>query len=316
VQKQKIIIAGIGGVGGYFGGLLAHRFENSDRAAVYFVARGQHLKQIKTNGLNVKKGDHTFIAKPELATDQPSEIGIADLIIISTKSYDLEAMMEQLAPCINKDTILLPLLNGVDSREKIKKMFPEILVLDGCVYIVARLTEPGFIENKGNIQKLYFGLDGIANKRLTSLEQLMKEAGIEAFFSQTISTVIWEKFIFISPTAAATSYFDSSIGAILADTEKLSTLDSLMEEIKQIANAKQITISKDITDKTLKILHALPYETTSSMHTDILNGKPVSEIESLIAYVVKEGEKNNLSMPVYKQVYKVLQEAFSAKLKK
>jgi 2-dehydropantoate 2-reductase len=155
-MKTKILIAGIGAVGGYFGGLLAKHFYNSGNVAIHFFARGEHLKEIQKNGLKVIKGDNEFIATPALATDDASAIGIADFIIVATKSYDLETIMQQLRPCINQDTIILPLLNGVDSKERIKNILPGNIVLDGCAYIVSRLKQPGVIENTGNIQTLYF----------------------------------------------------------------------------------------------------------------------------------------------------------------
>lgn len=308
MSKTKIIIAGIGAVGGYFGGLLAKHFYKSDQVAVSFLARGENLKVIKSTGLKVIKGATEFIARPDFVTDQAAEMGFADFILISTKSYDLEAMIGQLQPCINRDTIILPLLNGVDSKEKIKALLPDNRVLDGCVYIVSRLTKPGVIENKGNIQKLFFGLQHMMDDRLQLLEKLMKEAGVEATLSDNISRVIWEKFIFISSTASTTSYFNVPFGAMMADAEKFDTLKSLIEEIKALAKAKHITVAEDITEKTLNIAKALPYETTSSMHTDLLNHKSVTELESLTGYVVKEAQKYKVPVPEYTRVYKGLKE--------
>lgn len=306
ITKTKIIIAGIGGVGGYFGGLLANRFYDNENVEINFFARGQHLKEIQANGLKVIKGESEFIAKPTLATDNPAEIGISDFIIITTKSYDLEAVIKQLRPCINQDTIILPLLNGVDSKERIKDIFPDNIVLDGCAYIVSRLKQVGVIENSGNIQTLYFGLDNFVNDKLLLLENLLKEANIEISLSKNISTIIWEKFIFISPTATATSYFDKCIGELIADNEKLKMTTTLIEEVKQIAKAKQIYVSDEITEKTVNKLKALPFETTSSMHTDFKNNKPNNELKSLTEYVIKEGRKYNLATPMYMKMYEEL----------
>ena len=306
MTKTKIIIAGIGGVGGYFGGLLANRFYDNENVEINFFARGQHLKEIQANGLKVIKGESEFIAKPTLATDNPVEIGISDFIIITTKSYDIEAVIKQLRPCINQDTIILPLLNGVDSKERIKDIFPDNIVLDGCAYIVSRLKQVGVIENSGNIQTLYFGLDNFVNDKLLLLENLLKEANIEISLSKNISTIIWEKFIFISPTATATSYFDKCIGELIADNEKLKMTTTLIEEVKQIAKAKQIYVSDDITEKTVNKLKALPFETTSSMHTDFKNNKPNNELKSLTEYVIKEGRKYKLATPMYMEMYEEL----------
>lgn len=302
-MKTKILMAGIGGVGGYFGGLLAKHFYNKENVEISFVARGEHLKEIQKNGLKVIKGNNEFIAKPTLATDNPAEIGIANFIIIATKSYDLETIIQQLRPCINQDTIILPLLNGVDSKERINNILPDNIVLEGCAYIVSHLRQSGIIENSGNIQTLYFGLDKLIDKRLLLLENLFKEANIEAFLSDNISTIIWEKYIFISPTATTTSYFDKCIGEVLADKEKLKTLGTLIEEVKQLAKAKNIIVSGDITEKTLIKLKALPFEATSSMHRDFKNNHPTNELLSLTGYVVYEGRKYNLEIPTYITTY-------------
>lgn len=303
MTKTKIIIAGIGGVGGYFGGLLAKHFYENENVEISFFARGRHLKEMQKNGLKVIKGAGEFIARPTIATDNAAEIGIADFIIIATKSYDLETVIQQLQPCINQDTIILPLLNGVDSKERIKGILPDNIVLDGCAYIVSRLQQAGVIENSGNIQTLYFGLDNLVNDRFLLLEKLFKEANIEAYLLKNISTIIWEKFIFISPTATATSYFDNCIGELIADKEKLATTAALIEEVKQIAKAKQVYISDDITETTLNKLKALPFETTSSMHSDFKNGKPANELKSLTEYVVNEGRDYNLETPVYIMIF-------------
>jgi 2-dehydropantoate 2-reductase len=306
-MKTNIIIAGIGGVGGYFGGLLAKHFYDNGNVKINFVARGEHLKEIQKNGLKVIKGDTEFIARPTLATDNPSEIGIADFIIITTKSYDLEAVVQQLKPCIDQDTIILPLLNGVDSKDRIKNMLPDNIVLDGCVYLVSRLKQAGVVENSGNIQTLYFGLDNFTNDRLFLLERLFKEANIEAFLSNSISTVLWEKFIFISPTATATSYFNNSIGEVVADKEKLSIVDALIEEVKQVAKAKGIMVSEDITEKTLNKLKAMPFAATSSMHSDFKNNKPDNELQALTGYVLSEGRKYTIETPTYLTAYAALE---------
>jgi len=303
MTKTKIIIAGIGGVGGYFGGLLANHFHTSKNVEINFFARGAHLREIQNNGLKVIKGDSEFIAKPTLATDNPTEMGIADFIILATKSFDLETVVQQLLPCINQDTIILPLLNGVDSKDSIKHILPDNIVLDGCVYIVSRLKQIGVIENSGNIQKLYFGLDNFVNDRLSLLESLFKAANIEAYVSENISTVIWEKFIFFSPIATATSYFDTCIGELIADKEKLTTITALIEEVRQIAVAKKIVISEDITQKTLIKLKALPFEATSSMHSDFQANKQTNELESITGYVINEGRRYNIETPMYKKAY-------------
>ena len=307
MKKTRIVIAGIGGVGGYFGGYLAKHYEHHSEVEINFMARGAHLEAIKSNGLKVVKGTESFIAKPYLATAEASEIGIADYILIATKSYDLDNVLDALTPCIDNKTILIPLLNGVDSFARIRQRFPNNTVIEACVYIVSRLTQPGVIENTGNIQKLYFGsADESLKARLNHLALIFQSANIEATLSDKILSVIWEKFIFISPTATATSYFNNSIGEILSDSVKTNVLKALIEELYQLIQLKQITLPDDIVALTLNKLRALPYPTTSSMHSDFKANKSYNELASLTAYVIEEARKYQRDMPTYKTLYTAL----------
>lgn len=308
MRHTKIVIAGIGGVGGYFGGWLAKHYENSNETEVCFVARGEHLKRIKSEGLKVIHGDTGFTARPRMTSDQPAEIGIADYIIVSCKSYDLEGLIHQLKPCVGEHTVILPLLNGVDSSDKIRNLLPGTLVADGCVYIVSRIQEPGVVINTGAFQKLFFGLDQQKEERLEHLSGLMKASGMEATLSETISAIVWEKFVFISPYATTTSAYDLCLGDIRSDESKFGVLQNLVKEIISVARAKSIDLPADIYEKTLVKLKALPHETTTSMHNDFKRNPQKTEYQSLTGYVIKEAEKFNLQVPVYTEMYQRLEQ--------
>ncbi|WP_431293251.1 ketopantoate reductase family protein [Pedobacter sp. P26] len=304
LNKTRIVIVGIGGVGGYFGGLLSKQYANGNDVEIVFIARGEHLNEIQNKGLTVIKGFENFVAKPYLATNDYSKIGVADYVIICTKSYDLKQTIEKLKPLISDTTVLLPLLNGVSASDEILEILPHATVLKGCAFIVSKIKSPGIIENSGNIQKLSFGMDGPLNEAVLHLKDLMFNAGIDVMVSDKISTAIWEKFIFISPTATSTSYFYSTIGKVLE--ENLETTLKLIEEVKNLALVKGVTISDDISGKTLNTMKSMPYEVTSSMHRDYLNQKPQTEVESLTGYIVREAEKLGIAAPTYQKLYEGL----------
>lgn len=180
------------------------------------------------------------------------------------------------------------------------------MVLEGCAYIVSRIVQAGVIQNTGNIHTLYFGLDNYRNEQLRFFEKLLKQATIEATLSERISSIIWEKYIFISPTATATAYYDTCIGELLSNKEYFETVSALIHEVQQIANVKRIEIPDDIIEITLKKLKSLPFDSTSSMHSDFIQKKAVTELESLTGYVLKEGLKNNIATPMYSKVYEGL----------
>ncbi|MEZ4953711.1 MAG: 2-dehydropantoate 2-reductase [Saprospiraceae bacterium] len=303
---MKIAIIGIGGVGGYFGGQLAAHYQNNKDVEIYFIARGEHLKEIKKNGLKIIHGDNQWVTHPTLATDRPSEMGIMDIVIFSVKTFDLEASVLQMQPCIGENTVLIPLLNGVNSRERIQAILSDATIWDGLVYIIARLTKAGEVENMGNIQKLYFGYDGAANNKMQAFEEILKAANIDATLSTNMSTIIWEKFIFISSIATLTSFLNNSIGEIMVDDNKKQLLGNLIDEIKSIAFAKNISINPAIKESVFIRLQSLPFEATSSMHSDFKNKKSKTELVALTGFVVEQGRNLNIETPTYNRMFNEL----------
>ena len=301
---MKILIAGIGGVGGYFGGLLAKRFEHDPAVRIYFLARGAHLAAIRETGLNVIKGNESWTVHPAFATDDPAAIGVMDWILFCTKGYDLEETAMSLAPCISPGTVILPLLNGVDASDRIRSVLPDADVIEGCVYIIARLKAPGVVENGGSIQLLYFGKQGVSDDRLHRFEKICKQAGVEVTLTDRIREVTWEKFIFISPLATITSRYNIPIGKVREDHG--GELYQLICEVRDLAIVKGIALPEDIVERTVHKINGLGYQHTSSMHSDYQKENGRTEVESLTGFVVRESEQCGLAATAYKNMYHAL----------
>ena len=301
-MKTKILIAGIGGVGGYYGGLLAQKYANNPDIEIYFLARGQHLEQMQQHGLKLITEGGTYMIHPTLATDNILEIGKVDYLIITTKAYDLDKTIEQLKPCIENHTVILPLLNGIDITDRISRLLPKSKVWYGCVYIVARLKEPGVVESSGNVHGFNFGSENLSDNQLLAFQKILVDAGIEARLSDSIKEIIWTKFFFISPTASLTSYFDVSFGELITDSERKDTLIKMLEELLLIAKAEGSSIDCSIVEKIIQRLEVLPLESTSSMHSDFNAGRQ-TELKTLTGIVIDLGKKNHISTPIYQKVF-------------
>ena len=296
----------MGGVGGYFGGLLAQHFYQSE-VEIYFVVRGEHEQVIRRQGLSMETMNGNFIATPVLATSHPSEIGVVDLLVCCMKGYDLEDAIINCRPCVGPGTVLLPLLNGVDASERIAKIFPDNETWEGCVYLVSRLVQPGLVKETGNVRTLFFGSENGNRNKLQRMEQLFREAGIDATWSQDIRSTTWEKFLFISPIATLTSFLDKTIGEVFANKENENLLKELVAEVKTVADAKGIRVSAGITQKNLDKMKSLPAGTTTSMHSDFRKGGR-TELKSLTGYVIRSARAFNVSLPTYLKMYEKLKQ--------
>ncbi|MFB9053059.1 ketopantoate reductase family protein [Formosa undariae] len=306
MSKKKILIAGIGGIGGYFGGLLAKAYYDSNEVDIFFLARGNNLTKIQESGLRINDNEVESIVKPNLISDNVSDFGIVDYILICTKTYDLKETVIQLLPAINDDTIIIPLQNGVDSKDKISKQLPKNRTAKGCVYLVSRLEAPGLIIKRGHVHSLFFGMDTGGNEKLQFLQNALLKSNIKSNLSKDINKITWEKFIFLSSIATATAYFDTEIGTILKSKEKSDLLISLINEVTNLAISKQINIDKNQEELVIEKLKSLPDDATTSMHSDFRNRKKNTELESLTGYVVAEGRQNNINIETFNKMYRKL----------
>ncbi|MFL5773204.1 MAG: ketopantoate reductase family protein [Flavisolibacter sp.] len=302
---MKIGILGIGGVGGYVGGRLAEKYAGSADIRIIFLARNENKKRIRESGLKLVSASGEKVVRPCLVSDDPDESGMIDLLVCTVKTYDLTEAIRHYKSCIGSHTIILPLENGVDAAEKIRKVLPDARIWKGCVYVNARLVEPGVVNQIGTNLSVFFGSSQATDEELRSVETIFRNAGIETKVPGNILQTTWEKFVFISSIATITSYLDVTIGELISSEKNKMLLEALLEEAKSVAHAKGIVLADNLTENLLKRAHSLPYEATSSMHTDFRNNKK-TEIDSLTGYIIREAKSYHLPVPTYEMMYEVL----------
>lgn len=304
-KKYKIAVLGIGGVGGFLGGKLAAAYSSSTDMEVIFIARGNNAAAIKEQGLKLITQEGEMIVRPDMVCAVTDDIGPIDLLLCCTKTYDLEDSMKALSPAITRDTIILPLLNGVDNTERIQAVVPEAKVLQGCIYLVSKIVEPGVVQQRGEFYSLHFGGDRKLANELQQIAGIFTQANINAVVEENIHEKIWSKFSFISPIATYTSANDISIGKILESEDHTAALKELMAGPLTLAKALGIALPADSLEKHFTVMGKLPYETTSSMHADFANKKS-TELESLTGYVVRKADEKGIQLDNYTRMYQLL----------
>ena len=268
MNKTKIAISGIGAVGGYYGGLLAARYKDSEDIDIYFISRGENLEEIRKNGIEVKNTFLTIKAKPTLATDNPAEIGPVDYLFCCTKSYDLEENIVQLTPIIGPNTVIIPLLNGADIAERIQKLLPN-------------------------------------NEVWKDLQDILANARILTTIPDDIDLEIWKKFFMISTAATITSYFNETIGEVV--NNHIDLFITLGYELKSVAEAKGIRLPDGQVFSAIDAQKIMPNNSTTSMHSDFQKGNR-TEVETLTGYVVRTAQELGIEVPTYQFMYKGLTE--------
>lgn len=299
---MRIAIAGVGGVGGYYGGKLAHHYGGREDTEVIFVARGQHLEQIQRHGLRLVLPEGNLQATPAWATDRPQTLGTFDLTLFCVKGYDLEQTARIVADNLNAHSVVLPLLNGVDNAEILSSLLPTARVLNGCVYLSAQIEQPGVVRQIGGSGELFFGPETGDIEAFGHIESLLVSAGIKAKLRADIREVVWQKFMFIAPLASVTSIFKAPFGVVMESKESRTLLEGLMKELECLARAKGVDLPGDIVRRSLDRVSTFPYETKSSMQADLERGRK-TEMETFAGYVVRAAKEAKLDVPLHKEVY-------------
>lgn len=295
---MKILIVGAGAVGGYFGGLLARSGED-----VTFLARGEHLKAIQEKGLYIKSINGDFNLKIN-AVERPSDNDKYDLIIIAVKSYDLSNACNNIKGTVKNDSVLMSLLNGVDSEEIIGSIFGIEKVIGSVAFIGSQISEAGVISHTASGMITIGELNGVKSKRCEKILYIFERAKIPIKLSENIQNDIWAKMVWNTGFNAITALTDSLVSDVLSIPESRRIVEMTMKETVEVANKKGIRLSDDLIDKTIsKTLKA--GEIKTSMLQDRENGKAM-EIDSINGAIVRLGHERNIPVPVNETLYGAL----------
>jgi 2-dehydropantoate 2-reductase len=303
---MRIGIIGIGGVGGYYGGKLALRYEHSNEHEVIFIARGEHLRAIEANGLQLITPEGKFIVRPRIASDNPLKAGLLDLIFFCTKSYSLETAAQEYAACFHPETVAIPLLNGVNNVQRLRRVLPQADIISGCVYIISHLVKPGVIKQEGGSCKLIFGTDESASAgKYSHILDVLLKAQINATLTDKISEVLWTKYLLMCPIGSLTSATGKTYGGILDNPELRQKAKAMMLEVIAVAQAYHIHLPSDAVDRAMDMIAGFDYHSKTSMQLDFEKGKP-TEIDSLTAYLCHAGRTAGVQTPLHDEIYKTL----------
>jgi 2-dehydropantoate 2-reductase len=282
---MRTLVVGAGAVGGYFGGRLLEI--NRD---VTFLVRSRRAAQLSQSGLRIRSsaGDLT-IPHPPLV-QSPDLHTTYDLVLLSSKAYDLENAIASFAPAVGPHTLILPLLNGMAHLDTLDRKFGPDRVLGGMCLIASTLKDGGEIVHLNDRHAIAFGeRDGALSERVLGIDRWMEGARFEHKASPNIVGAMWEKWVFLATLAGGTCLFRASVGNIAAAPGGSDFMLRLLEDCREIAVRAGYPPRDEFLSATRPALIAHNSTLTASMLRDIEAGGPI-EADHIVGDLLARGD--------------------------
>jgi 2-dehydropantoate 2-reductase len=298
---MRVAVMGSGGLGGYFGALLA-----KGGTDVSFIARGAHLEAMRRDGLRIEGGSDPFHLEEVRATDDPGEIGPVDLVMVCVKLWDMDAALQQMRPLVGPDTALVSFQNGVLKDSYLRAAYDESRLIGGVAYVATTVSAPGVIARTGPLARLIVGeFDGRRSARVEAFHAAALRGGIDAEVSDDIRRAIWDKFVFLVGLSATTTTMRAPIGPIRENPQSRALLLDLMREVVAVGRAHRTPLPEDYAEQRLEFADGVSAKMTSSMHHDLERGNRL-EVRWLSGGVVELGREVGVETPLNRAVADIL----------
>ena len=229
-----------------------------------------------------------------------------EAVIVAVKSLHLAAVRDGIAPLLGPDTLVVPLLNGVDAHEALLPAVGRRRMAKGLTRIISEISRPGEIRHVG--LEPYVAMaqwDGATSPRVEALVSALMEAGVQAEVPPDINAALWFKFLLICSIGGVCAVCRLPVGPVRTLPESRDLLRRAMREIAEVARARGVVLPADAVTRALRIADTLPPEGTSSLQRDLAAGVP-SELDDWSGAAVRLGARAGVETPVQSFIYSVL----------
>ncbi|MFF9012838.1 ketopantoate reductase family protein [Streptomyces sp. NPDC014870] len=289
---MKILVVGAGATGGYFGALLARSGQD-----VTFLVRPRRAAELRERALRLVGRGGEWSVEPRLVTADTLDTTY-DLVLLSVKSTALDQAMEDVAPAVGPDTVIVPLLNGLAHVDALNARFGAAHVLGGVAKVVTTLDENGDIVRLAPLAHLTIGeQDGTPTARVEKVRSVLAEAGIDVLVPADVLTSMWHKWVFITTFGAVTSLMRGTVGEVNAVPGGADLGPAVLAEAVAVAEAAGHPVPEAERDATLGIVTATGSPMVPSLYRDLVGGRP-TEVEHLFGDLVARARALSVPTPL------------------
>ena len=295
MQKiKKISLIGLGAMGVFFAPRLAAAYPEGF-CVFFFWERKRRLEEkgVIVNGVNYKFP----IITPEEKGDP------ADLILIGVKGYGLDQAIEDIRNQVGEETLIISLLNGVDSEEKLVKSFGEKHVLYGYMRMSVVMKD-GKADFDPYWGKIHFGekLNKEYSERVLAVKEVFDKADIPYEIDEDMLKGIWFKFMCNIGENMTCALLGIPFGGFQVSDHANWVRIEAMKEVAAIAQKKGISIGKEEIEMQNKTILTIPYPNKPSTLQDLEAFKH-TEIDMFAGTVIQMGRELGIPTPICEMFY-------------
>ncbi len=283
---------------GSVGSALMYEMYSRDPENVYLLATGERAERLRTKGISV----NNEVFNPKVYSDPSQNIHI-DLLILAAKTYSMDSVIEDIRPLIDKDTILLPIENGITTSTRLEKEFPENRVFYGVVLRTDahRMSRRVYYRTLGEMQ-IGYAENYDPKPEVTEAYERLKELGINVKVYEDMRRAKWRKWMLNTGASQTAVEVQAECGFFGQVEEVRALMKMLMDEILEIAWAEGVNLTEEDRDDIIEILVNFPPDKKMSMLQDYEAGRPI-EIDEYAGEVVRLGKKHGIPTPANEILY-------------
>jgi len=294
---MRLLIVGAGATGGYFGGRLAQAGRD-----VTFLVRAQRAEQLREHGLQIVSPHGDLTLKPKIIT-APEIHGHYDAILLTVKSFGLQAALDDLSPAVGPDTVILPVLNGMRHMDVLESRFGAKAVAGCACKVVSVLDDETRIVQLNPIHELLYGeLDGRQSQRMQRLDAFMQGAGFDARWSPIIAGEMWEKWLFLASMGGITCLMRGRLGEIEAAPGGRDFVLNFVAEVTAVISSVGVPPRTAVMNAIQAQLTKRGSALASSMYRDVERHLPI-EADAIVGDLLKRGQDAGIATPLLAAAY-------------
>ena len=288
-------VIGVGGAGGF---LASSLYRGGLRPRI--ISRGAALWQLRNTGLTIITEDKRSIYAPIDCSALDDVKEFAPIILLTTKSYDIPALLEEIAPRVTADTLLVSVQNGFAAYDAISSALGPERTAMGVLYVGAHIISPGEIDIKPGVAQIF-----LPEAHQTALEEMvnaLEMAGVEAALVDDIERRMWMKQLFLVPFSIINAEMRQPIGILREKPEARTRWGEIAQEIANIAHACGISLPSDPASASLLVAERFDPLADSSFARDVWAHRP-NEAEALFGPLLQRASKHDVDCPMLHMTY-------------